>query len=522
MVDVGDENARWRSACELLARPHATYGALDERGTYAPMPPELAVLVSGSTGPRRIGRTGLDLVAPGDREAIMACFDRVRRDGAASTVMHLLGAEEAAWTMHMLDLRSRCGVYLAVSVPASDDVAPPTPVETPPPPPPRLARTRKDQGALIVGVDDAFTELLGWSADEVVGHRSSEYVHPDDQDLAISSWLEMLGSPGLSRRTRLRHLHKDGSWVWFELTNNNLLEQQGQVLCDMVDISDEMAAVDALRAREQLLVRLAEALPVGVVQTDADGALRYVNTRTADLFGARATHVDHLVAGLRGGGDADRLRAAFGAVLAGDPGAEAEVCLADGRTHLSVVLRRLDEAGVTTGAVACFTDVSDNLRLRDELRRRAEIDPLTGSLNRGAVLERLTAAVGAEGPGVAVVFVDLDGFKAVNDQHGHESGDELLVQVASVLREHCREHDVVGRYGGDEFLVTCERVGSSDEAHVVARRFKAALERHGLGASVGVAWSPPGRQDVRRLVAAADAAMYAAKATRDGRVVLAS
>ncbi|MGH3743246.1 MAG: GGDEF domain-containing protein, partial [Mycobacteriales bacterium] len=236
---------------------------------------------------------------------------------------------------------------------------------------------------------------------------------------------------------------------------------------------------------------------------------------------AEVTHVENLLVAVSGL-DADRVRDVFGEVLSGGDGTTAEIALADGRTHLSVVVRRLDEDGATTGAVACFTDVTDSLRLRHELQQRAEIDPLTGSLNRSAVLERLTRAVEADGPGVAVVFVDLDGFKAVNDEQGHETGDEVLVRVADVLRQRCRDQDEVGRYGGDEFLLTCGDVGSPQEAQALAERFATALAEHDLRASVGVAWSRPGAQSVRQLVAAADTAMYAAKAARKGQVVLAS
>ena len=100
----------------------------------------------------------------------------------------------------------------------------------------------------------------------MVGHRSIEFIHPDDHALAIDNWMEMLALPGPGRRVRLRHRRKDGSWVWFEVTNHNLLDDpdHGCVVCEIVDISEEMAAHEELRAREQLLDRLAEAIPLGL------------------------------------------------------------------------------------------------------------------------------------------------------------------------------------------------------------------------------------------------------------------
>lgn len=519
-----DTAENWRAATELLGDRHARVGAAEDRGLLVPLPPEAAVLVPSALEQNRVlvGRTALDAVRVEDHTALIDAWDRNVRTGRSSVPVCLADAPDSGtWMMHFFDVRERIGVHLVVCVP-TDEVR--RPDATLPPRErarPRFARMRKDQLGIITEIDEATTQLLGWTPEEVLGRRSSELIHPDDRDLAIASWLEMLGTPGLGRRTRLRHARRDGSWAWVEITNQNALADSGHVFAEVVDISDEMAAHEALRAREQLLHRLAEALPVAVVQTDADGAVLYANGRTADLFGAEATHVEDLLAAVAET-DRDGIRGVFGRVLSGADGATVEIALANGRTHLSVVVRRLDEGGSTTGAVACFTDVTDSLRLRHELQQRAEVDPLTGSLNRSAVLDRLHHAVDAGGPGVAVVFVDLDGFKAVNDEQGHETGDEVLVRVAGVLRDGCREEDHVGRYGGDEFLVTCGNVDSPQEARAVAQRFATALAEHDLHASVGVAWSRPGGTTVRQLVAAADTAMYAAKATRNGEVVLAS
>lgn len=514
----------WQQAAELLADPHARVGAAEDRGLLVPLPVEAVRLVPSALDQNRVlvGRTALDAVPVEDHTALIDAWDRAVRTGGATVPVRLLDDPDAGtWMMHFLDVRDRIGVYLVVCVPTEDVRRPEVTLPPRERARPRFARMRKDQLGLILEIDEATTQLLGWTPEELLGRRSSELIHPDDRDLAIASWLEMLGAPGLGRRTRLRHERRDGSWAWVEITNQNMLADSGYVLAEVVDISEEMATHEALRAREQLLHRLAEALPVGVVQTDAGGAVLYANGRACEMFGATVTHVEDLLAAVSEP-DVDRVRAVFGTVLTGDEGAHAEVALSGGNTHLSVVVRRLDEDGATTGAVACFTDVTDSLRLRHELQQRAEIDPLTGSLNRSAVLERLTRSVEADGPGVAVVFVDLDGFKAINDEQGHETGDEVLVRVAEVLRGCCRGADRVGRYGGDEFLVTCDDVDSPEEAHLLAERFATALVEHGLHASVGVAWSRPGAQTVRQLVAAADTAMYAAKAARKGEVVLAA
>ena len=121
----------------------------------------------------------------------------------------------------------------------------------------------------------------------MLGRRSLEFVHPDDHGLAIDNWMQMLAQPGPARRIRQRLLAKDGSWVWFEVTNHNLLAdpEHGVVVCEMVDITEEMAAHEDLRAREQLLDRLAETVPVGLMQLDAERQVVYTNDRLHEILG---------------------------------------------------------------------------------------------------------------------------------------------------------------------------------------------------------------------------------------------
>jgi diguanylate cyclase (GGDEF)-like protein len=127
------------------------------------------------------------------------------------------------------------------------------------------------------------------------------------------------------------------------------------------------------------------------------------------------------------------------------------------------------------------------------------------------------------------MFADLDRFKAINDRHGHAAGDELLRKVARVLRESVRENDLVGRTGGDEFLVICPDVGGAERAMGLAERLaeslregvRAQTDELGCSVSIGVAWSRGGRSDADALVAAADAAMYEAKHAATGEPRLA-
>jgi diguanylate cyclase (GGDEF)-like protein/PAS domain S-box-containing protein len=403
---------------------------------------------------------------------------------------------------------------------------------------PRFATIRKDQRATIVGVTGATSEILGWSAEEMVGQRSLEFIHPDDQPLSIENWMEMMAQPGPARRIRQRLRHKDGSWIWFEVTNHNLLADpdHGCVVSEMVDISDEMAAQEALRAREQLLNRLAEAVPVGLFQIDTDGGIVYINDRLHEIVGVMPAETVKAQLATVVPDDQPALERALEEVL--DVGCDADIeiaCRRPGDEHLRfcrISFRALrHDDGSISGAIACVADVTESTRMREELKFRATFDELTGCHNRASIMTALSADIARDRRRAerGLMFIDLDRFKSINDQHGHAAGDELLQKVARLLRDSVRENDLVGRTGGDEFLIICPDVGGSDRAMKLAARLAETLRtgvseatgNRGCTVSIGVAWSSGVAKSADELVAAADKAMYECKRARTGQPTLA-
>lgn len=222
---------------------------------------------------------------------------------------------------------------------------------------------------------------------------------------------------------------------------------------------------------------------------------------TADLLGGTRLRVGergvrHLVTPATGEGPR---------WLAASASALSERAWADGRPSALVVLH----------------DITEHHDSEERLNRAARHDPLTGLINRGELL-RMLAAVDplVDGPLVAVVFVDLDGFKLVNDTRGHGVGDELLVAVARRIRGAVRPEDSLARIGGDEFVVVCPRLADLQDARAVAERVRATLDEpvsvegraHRLSMSVGIAAAPAREVDPADLLRQADMAMYRAKA----------
>jgi diguanylate cyclase (GGDEF)-like protein/PAS domain S-box-containing protein len=528
-VEVLDHESVRGSYTALLSEyPEAPVAAVRIEGLFVEMPPSFLI----GSHPVLQGRSGLDLVVPEDRGSVIKAWDTVLARGAGECTVRLAVDPATASTFHFFDARPAHGVFLHVITPGTADGSqasgPRTEIAAIMP---RFATMRKTDRGVVLEVDDATTQILGWDAEQLVGHRTLEFTHPDDHAVAIENWMDLLATPGPARRVRVRYQRRDGSWVWFEITNHNLLDDPEHrcVVSGMLDISDEMAANEALRAREQLLDRLAEALPVGLFQIDSARHVVYSNDRLHEIVGIeRAQTLNSLLSTVI---DVDRLalEQALDGVLGRGLPADIEVELnlpAVSQSRLCTMsLRALsDEGGTVNGAIVCVADVTEGARMRDELKHRATVDQLTGCLNRSSIMLALEADVARRrgAPERAVIFIDLDGFKQVNDTLGHAAGDELLTIAAQRLNEAVRDDDLVGRLGGDEFLVICPQIKGVERAMKLAERL--AFEMSGviqlktgtsiLQASVGVAWSEGRKLTADALVAKADAAMYESKALR--------
>ncbi len=215
------------------------------------------------------------------------------------------------------------------------------------------------------------------------------------------------------------------------------------------------------------------------------------------------------------------------ALDAGAPFRDQRLALRDGDAlrHLSINGKRLlDERGRTLGWRGVIADVTDKVAAERQLRQLAHTDSLTGLANRFTLRDALAGALRQRRPG-ALLMVDLDHFKVVNDSLGHSAGDELLKCVAQRLRETLRTGDLVARLGGDEFAVLMTHTGDAKEAATLAARLIDALQapiavqgRHlRVGASVGITLFDAEAGGVDDLLVQADTALYAAKEAGRGR-----
>ncbi len=478
--------------------------------------------------PQLYGRSALDLVVTSERQLVIDAWDRVREIGATHTRLRLRAGIDA--TLYFFDLRETHGVLVGALV-AEGEIGFPTALDTFNAVP-RVSTQRKSDIAVFLDVDDATTRMLGWTREQMVGRPSLEFVHPDDHDRAIESWMDMLSANGAERRARLRYLRADGSWMWLELTNQNLLTDPDDpcVVTEALDVSEEMAAHEAVRAQEHLLRRIAETVPLGLLHLDRDGGVLYANERIHEILGV--PKVDESTQPFTNIVAADRemLDRALAGLMVDGADVDLDVAVTTRRRGddrlCNLRLRALDDAdGTVTGAIVCVEDVTERSRARAELEHRATYDPLTGCLNRASILQVMDAYLAAPAA-VGVIYFDLDGFKLVNDEHGHATGDLVLIEAVHRVRSCVRDSDAVGRLGGDEFLVVCPQAhdlaGVVHMADRIADAFAAPLVLAGidltLQASIGVSLAAD-ETTSETLVASADTAMYASKRVGNGRPV---
>ena len=310
------------------------------------------------------------------------------------------------------------------------------------------------------------------------------------------------------------------------------------------------ATAEVVRAREHVLARLAETVPVGVLQIDAMGRVVDTNARLHDILGCRVPQRSTSNWRPCQVADRDLARSTFESVLRDGVDDDIDVIIrppwadtgfADtgvfADTDVPVVrqctfsLRALtDDDGDVTGVIACVSDSTESTGRRDGVHLRATFDVLTRCHNRDSTMTALEAMLSGavDGSSPAAILVDLYRFKELNDSHGHDAGDEFLGVVARRLHGAVREDDIVGRIGGDQFLVICPGIATSAEAVRTAIRVAETLGheiqlkdlRVSSRASIGVAWASGADVDAETLVARADAAMHESKRRGTGRPVL--
>lgn len=379
--------------------------------------------------------------------------------------------------------------------------------------------------------------IFGYTQDEILRLKMPSLFAEKDRAQAAGTMRDRLSGVVPHAHYAIQGLRKDGSTVELEIYGSRMQVAGKPVAAAvMVDITERRRAEEAL-ARESLRSRmLLRNASDGICILDKSGNALDVSDAFCSMLGysrealleMNVSQWDERWAGAEGGKEFRRLQESVGHTTMFES--------THRRKNGSVIDVEIHSIGFELEAKPMLflssRDITERKREQEKMRMQAHYDALTGVPNRSLFYDRLTQAIvlaRRERFELALLFLDLDRFKAVNDSHGREAGDEVLKMAAGRIRLLLRESDTFARIGGDEFTVVLQRIAGREDAAEVAVRIVAALaapfELSGdeagtreisIGCSVGIAIFPGDAQSTDRLVVAADAAMYDAKREGNG------
>ncbi|MCX8005075.1 MAG: PAS domain S-box protein [Burkholderiaceae bacterium] len=387
---------------------------------------------------------------------------------------------------------------------------------------------RTDVDGVVVRASRSMQRLLGYAPEEVVGRNLAEFYFAPEARAKFLADLKANGGAVVNYEARLRH--RLGHEVWVSTNAHFYHDERGRIAGVEGTARD---ITDLRRAREEL--RLAghvfRAASEAIVVTDPQLAVLSVNPAFVEILGVAAEQATGrslfsfvAVQGEAGGAEAVRLALATRGQWSGEVWGRRR----DGSGFpcwLSLSAVR-DDAAAMTHAVAIVSDITERKASLARIEFLAHHDPLTLLPNRLLLRDRVEQSISRcarAGTMLALLFIDLDSFKRINDTLGHATGDVVLREVARRLAAAVRETDTVCRYGGDEFVIVLTDLTDAGHVPEIARKVLqevAAPIRLPVGevfvrCSVGAALYPQDGDDLEALMERADAAMYAAKRAED-------
>lgn len=492
-----------------------------------------------------LGKTDLDLFPPGDAEEFYAAEQRLFETGdpiASVLESHVHDGKPNSWTLATkVPVRASDGRIVGL-VGISRDVSDLKQAET-------IASLSEQRfrdafesaaiGMALVGLDGRWTRVnqalcdsVGYTEAELLASAFQDITHPDDLDADLAQVRNLHPGQIFSFQMEKRYYHKNGSIVWVRLSVSLARDEHGApryFISQKEDITRRKRTEDSLWDSEQKLrLALLAAKMLSWTWDIATGKLENVGDLEA-LYGRFPADTDfetmETFYGRVHPDDRERYRANDEAANASGDRFEIEYRV----VHPDGSIRWLRDAGQieregSGGAIrqhGVTMDITERKELEERLGHQAFYDSLTGLPNRtlfaakrGEALDQAARA----GTSVALLFLDLDGFKHINDRRGYRTGDQLLIAVGQRIRSMLRARDIVARLGGDEFTVILPNVESLGNAQSVAERIVAELrppfhvdgQQMFISSSVGIAMSGAGdRAD--DLLRRSDMAMYGAK-----------
>jgi diguanylate cyclase (GGDEF)-like protein/PAS domain S-box-containing protein len=492
------------------------------------------------------------VVHPEDRDRVVAEWTRNQEEGRPFSLeyRYLRADGSAVWVwcraVQLTDDRGEVTGYLGT---CSDTVVSPTMDRALEEAENRFANAFEEApiGMALVGLDGSFLrvnralpEIVGYDSQTLLGLTFQDITHPDDLEADLELVRQVVAGDLRSYRMEKRYVRADGEHRWVLLSVSLVRDDSGEPLyfvSQIEDITERRRSEDALREAEDRFRSAFDDAPIGMAIRSVEGRFLRVNPALCDITGYSREELEAMTyRSITHPDDLSRDEKGYNEVLAGHTAhyrAEKRYIHADGHVipvDLSATVVRNAE-GEPLHVLTQVQDITERKRFEGQLQYLADHDSLTGLFNRRRFEEELTRELHAGEryhTTLAVLAIDLDDFKYINDSLGHSIGDELIARVGQALRTRLRRTDVLARLGGDEFAVVLPRT-SEQAALTTAEQLLAAVgavDLVGLGgrkvaASIGVSmFGPDSRLTAEELLVEADIAMYDAKEAGRGRTVL--
>ena len=386
-----------------------------------------------------------------------------------------------------------------------------------------------DESGCFVDCNQAAVRMLGAESREQVLMRPPSFFSPEmqpDGQLSAQKADMIIRTVFDQQNMHFEWLHNrpDGTEFYVEVSLKLItLHGRKMQLVHWRDITERRQTENTLRK----LSTAVEQSPAAIVITDAAGAIEYANPKFYRMTGYTAEEVlGQNPRFLKSETQTQEYYKELWETLSAGREWQGEFHnrSKQGRLfwEMAYISPIKNNSGVTTHFVAVKEDITERKLLQDQLAVMAHFDNLTCLPNRALFFDRIGQAVNLarrENRRCAVLFIDLDGFKTVNDTHGHETGDQLLCRVADIIKSSLRASDTVARMGGDEFTVLLSALTERSNAAHVAENILARLSQPivigtaecRIGASIGISIFPDDAEDAEKLLHGADSAMYGVK-----------